>query len=471
MFTSAFPHLPGPKAPRDVLLPPQFSSTTSALNLPRPPITTLAETNSGLRVPLPAVFQPSAPSSSSSLSSTSLPLPRPSSFPLPAVFAPSSSASSSSSSIPLPTVFAPSAGPKPPPATSAFPAPPPPSSSSSTPQNPPGSPSLPFNPSTTHHQLALLCSFITMRMAMKKFLGPITPPSPASSETALGSASPVMGTTMGVVENREAGGGKMMRTRVTSHHHTSSPYQRPITSTTTTSSSYCSSGAAPLTPSSTTSSATPLLPTCSAAPTPLQPLHHLTHHPLLPLSSTPSSRPPPSPALSFISLASSTTSTSTPTPSSTSRLTKSYTALHTPPLHTLALRALTVAHLPFHTLILALLFVHRLTSTSSSSAAHKKINTPPKLFLAGLMLADIQLSDAPLSVKAWSLLSGLETVEVVAVRREAVERLEFAVCVGVEAYGVWLGSVKRFFGEEKMREAAKGRGALGRFLQDAGMRM
>jgi hypothetical protein len=140
----------------------------------------------------------------------------------------------------------------------------------------------------------------------------------------------------------------------------------------------------------------------------------------------------------------------------------------------MALKALTIAHLPAHTLILALLFVHRLTSLpqpATSQPFSGKLNNPPHLLAAGLILADIQLSDMPLSVKAWSVVTEYSVAEIVDIKRAAVDSLNFEVCVGVEAYGVWLGSIKRFFHEDKIKEAAKGKGALGRFLIDASMTM
>jgi hypothetical protein len=142
------------------------------------------------------------------------------------------------------------------------------------------------------------------------------------------------------------------------------------------------------------------------------------------------------------------------------------------PTRRIAHRSLTVAKLPAHTLILALLFVHRLTSlpqAPTSKPFTTTLRTPPEILIAGLILADIQLSDMPLSATAWAVVTEKPVSQIVEIKTAAVKALNFEVSVNVEAYGVWLASIKRFFHEDKIREAAKGKGALGRFLVDSMM--
>ncbi|KAJ3020099.1 UNVERIFIED_CONTAM: hypothetical protein HDU68_010343 [Siphonaria sp. JEL0065] len=177
----------------------------------------------------------------------------------------------------------------------------------------------------------------------------------------------------------------------------------------------------------------------------------------------------------------------------------------------IVMTALTTLRLPSHSIVLALYFVHKLLTikiTSSPSSAFPSLPSPPSmksttsfqypiangnnncnnndnknndqfstnpvfLFLAGLMLADSVLCDAPVSVGTWSWIlkhscppfsamsllvnggvsSGKRQQKQQQqggqyfardVRKWALDTLEFEVSVGVEVYGEWVNGVKVF---------------------------
>ncbi|KAJ3391065.1 hypothetical protein HDU84_006580 [Entophlyctis sp. JEL0112] len=139
-------------------------------------------------------------------------------------------------------------------------------------------------------------------------------------------------------------------------------------------------------------------------------------------------------------------------------------------IQTIAYTALSAFNLPTHTIILALYFVHRLLMASLGSSA-KRHNfsgldssfdkgesvvfsaNPLYLFLAGLILADAVLCDAPVSVASWTWVlkqaelgafgkPGLDSSFVCKLKAWALNVLCFDVHVDVSVYSEWVESVK-----------------------------
>ncbi|KAJ3208182.1 hypothetical protein HDU67_006952 [Dinochytrium kinnereticum] len=130
-----------------------------------------------------------------------------------------------------------------------------------------------------------------------------------------------------------------------------------------------------------------------------------------------------------------------------------------------ALATSTALHLPVctssgpsHPLLFALLLVHRIVSKSIDSATGRLVlpeglRSPTRLLLAGLVLAESQLSDSQTSTVVWGRLFGavqepgkvgVEGRSVAAcVKREGLACLGFAAHVRVEEYSAWLAGLKR----------------------------
>jgi hypothetical protein len=116
-----------------------------------------------------------------------------------------------------------------------------------------------------------------------------------------------------------------------------------------------------------------------------------------------------------------------------------------------------------HTLLLALFYIHKLTTTSLASLTSLTCTTttttstttttpffqstnPDKLLLAGLILADIHLNDHPLSLKAWASVAGLPESsgykELLQVKQKALEGVGYELNVPNGEYVGWLKSLE-----------------------------
>ncbi|KAJ3206876.1 hypothetical protein HDU82_004254 [Entophlyctis luteolus] len=133
----------------------------------------------------------------------------------------------------------------------------------------------------------------------------------------------------------------------------------------------------------------------------------------------------------------------------------------------IVLVALTTLKLPPHAVVLALYFVHKLLiatvrraaarcSTNASSpppvsAAAEMQWSPVHMFVAGLMLADAVLCDAPVAVAAWAWILSQSSASTAAdsrtardLRRWALDILEFDVNVKPPVYAAWARNVNLF---------------------------
>ncbi|KAJ3383054.1 hypothetical protein HDU84_003884 [Entophlyctis sp. JEL0112] len=140
-------------------------------------------------------------------------------------------------------------------------------------------------------------------------------------------------------------------------------------------------------------------------------------------------------------------------PTNTSTSASSTAAFH---IQQIAFVALTLLALPPASLILALLFARRLLLAASaglrewhglsdSPPEHAAgAAAPPRLFLAGLMLADAALCDAPVSAQVWQWIA-TETTSAAApvscardLRRWALDLLAFDIHVDPREFDAWV---------------------------------
>ncbi|KAI9358292.1 hypothetical protein DFJ73DRAFT_794073 [Zopfochytrium polystomum] len=163
-------------------------------------------------------------------------------------------------------------------------------------------------------------------------------------------------------------------------------------------------------------------------------------------SSSSTSRTPSLYSASSVHSANTTTTTATCTPEEKAFL-NAYSQRHATHLHTLATSSLTVLALPYHAVILALLFVKRLLALPEVPAA---LCTPTKLLLAGLVLADAELCDSTVSMRTWAAVTGARGggAQVAEIKRAALAALQFCVTVDADTYSAWLLNVKSFFRED-----------------------
>ncbi|KAJ3209709.1 hypothetical protein HDU82_000272 [Entophlyctis luteolus] len=140
----------------------------------------------------------------------------------------------------------------------------------------------------------------------------------------------------------------------------------------------------------------------------------------------------------------------------------------------IVLVALTTLKLPPHAIVLALYFVHKLliatvrhaqrraaaasgscanasplVAISNASDEFQKQWSPVHLFVAGLMLADAVLCDAPVAVAAWAWILAQASVSadsrtVRDLRRWALDILEFDVNVKPTVYAAWARNINVF---------------------------
>ncbi|KAJ3390858.1 hypothetical protein HDU84_006949 [Entophlyctis sp. JEL0112] len=139
-------------------------------------------------------------------------------------------------------------------------------------------------------------------------------------------------------------------------------------------------------------------------------------------------------------------------------------------IQTIAFTALSTFNLPSHTIILALFFVHRLLMSSFGSCLKRQkfaglsdsnfnngsvvfSRHPVYLFLAGLILADAVLCDAPVPVASWTWVLKLTEVEAIGkhvidcafvckMKGWALSVLGFDVHVDLKVYSKWIESVE-----------------------------
>ncbi|KAJ3417050.1 hypothetical protein HDV05_007532 [Chytridiales sp. JEL 0842] len=89
------------------------------------------------------------------------------------------------------------------------------------------------------------------------------------------------------------------------------------------------------------------------------------------------------------------------------------------------------------TLFLALYYIRLLSSTPYFVSQN-----PDKLLLAGLILADSQLNDHPLSLKAWAAVAGLKenSQDILKVKQEALKSLDWSLEVKEGLWNEWVRS-------------------------------
>ncbi|KAJ3345080.1 hypothetical protein HDU83_004447 [Entophlyctis luteolus] len=120
-------------------------------------------------------------------------------------------------------------------------------------------------------------------------------------------------------------------------------------------------------------------------------------------------------------------------------------------IRTVVVIALTTLERPLHVVTLALYFAHRLLmADSGKGTGWGEWEGGKRVFLAGMMLADVVLADAALQGRQWAWADA----DAGQVRRRALQTVGHDVGVRVEEYTAWMASVSAFMAR---RDAAQAR--------------
>ncbi|KAJ3201777.1 hypothetical protein HDU67_001072 [Dinochytrium kinnereticum] len=131
---------------------------------------------------------------------------------------------------------------------------------------------------------------------------------------------------------------------------------------------------------------------------------------------------------------------------------------------------------PSHPLLFALLLVYRMVRSPVKPASASSSQSPSRLLLAGLMIAEAQLSDRQTSTAVWAKLYEMALKaanaprqmfavvtprEVAAVKREALETVGYYTCVSVPEYSAWLAALRQLLHQSFAVAAAAANNAGG----------
>jgi hypothetical protein len=88
----------------------------------------------------------------------------------------------------------------------------------------------------------------------------------------------------------------------------------------------------------------------------------------------------------------------------------------------------------------ALYYVHRISRISTLQRAK---NSEYRVFLTSLVLADIALNDCSYKIVSWSRLSGIASDEIIAMKKEFLEILDYDLNLCYEDYYLWVNSLNK----------------------------
>jgi Cyclin len=88
----------------------------------------------------------------------------------------------------------------------------------------------------------------------------------------------------------------------------------------------------------------------------------------------------------------------------------------------------------------SLYYIHRLSHLCQTKKAPR---SEYRIVVAALILGDIAINDHPYSVKSWSKLSGFSQRNIVAMRREFLQILDYNLVIRHEAYTQWVVTLTR----------------------------
>jgi hypothetical protein len=131
-----------------------------------------------------------------------------------------------------------------------------------------------------------------------------------------------------------------------------------------------------------------------------------------------------------------------------------------PRLTKYVLSLLQKTHISSSTILLSLLYCHRL----SQSIRFRRFTSKVELFkcyTTSLVLADCFLNDNAFSSKSWSTVTGLSKLEISAMKRTMLHSMNYDLHAGVEEYTTFLGMLEKHLqlkvirslsGKEKLQE-------------------
>jgi hypothetical protein len=95
-------------------------------------------------------------------------------------------------------------------------------------------------------------------------------------------------------------------------------------------------------------------------------------------------------------------------------------------------------HVTTPVLYTALHFIQKLSVASKRARVPKSEYT---VFLASLIIADVTTNDNAYSINSWCKVSGFSRKEIIAMRREILELLEYNIVLSKEAYEKWVNEM------------------------------
>jgi hypothetical protein len=95
-------------------------------------------------------------------------------------------------------------------------------------------------------------------------------------------------------------------------------------------------------------------------------------------------------------------------------------------------------HVTTPVLYIALHFIHKLSMASTRARVPKSEYT---VFLASLIIADVSTNDNAYSINSWCKVSGFGRKEIIAMRREILELLQYNIVMTKEDYEEWVNEM------------------------------
>jgi hypothetical protein len=88
---------------------------------------------------------------------------------------------------------------------------------------------------------------------------------------------------------------------------------------------------------------------------------------------------------------------------------------------------------------IALLYINQLSQRLQSEK--RKKSSEYRIFLTAFMLADTTCNDSHIQTMTWSNVSGIPTLEIIGMRKEFLEKLDYRIHVPPQFYNEWMQSL------------------------------